>query len=153
LAAVPMLAALWLATRWPIGPLAALEKLVRQLLVPLFHGCTTLDLLLISAAAGVGEELLFRGVAQAGIEQYTGSAWTAVVIAGALFGVAHPISTTYAVLAGAIGIYLGWLLVASGNLLVPIVAHGAYDFFALLYLLRRNERTGPAIPGELPSPD
>ena len=28
-----------------------------------------------------------------------------------------------------------WLWLASGNLLVPIVAHGAYDFAALVYLL------------------
>jgi membrane protease YdiL (CAAX protease family) len=52
-----------------------------------------------------------------------------------VFGLAHPISTTYAVLASLIGIYLGFLFVATDNLLVPIVTHAAYDFLALVYLL------------------
>ena len=34
--------------------------------------------------------------------------------------------------------YLGWLWLASDNLLVPIVTHAAYDFAALVYLLRRG---------------
>lgn len=139
LAAVPMLAALWMTTRWPIGPLESLGQLVKRLVVPMFRNCTTLDLLLISAAAGLGEELLFRGVVQVGIEQFTHLPWLAVLLAGALFGLAHPISTSYVVVAGLIGVYLGWLLVATGNLLVPIVAHGAYDFFALVYLVGGGE--------------
>ena len=44
-------------------------------------------------------------------------------------------------LAGLIGIYLGWLLAATDNLLVPIVAHAAYDFLALVYLLHRDRGT------------
>jgi hypothetical protein len=139
LAAIPMLVALWMMTRWPVGPLKALDDLVRRTVVPLFASCTMLDLVLISAAAGVGEELLFRGVAQGGIEQVTGSPWLAIIIASVLFGVAHPISTTYAVLAALIGVYLGWLMVATDNLLVPIITHGAYDFAALEYLLRGGE--------------
>jgi membrane protease YdiL (CAAX protease family) len=143
-AAVPMFAALWLVTRWPIGPLRALKQLVRDLVVPLFRGCTPLDLVLISAAAGIGEELLFRGVVQAGIHSYTHSAWLAIAVAGVLFGLAHPISTTYAILAALIGVYLGWLLVATDNLLVPIITHAAYDFLALVYLLHRGSSPGSA---------
>jgi membrane protease YdiL (CAAX protease family) len=134
-ATVPMLVALWLMTRWPIGPLRPLKELVQELVVPLFRGCSLFELLVVSAAAGFGEELLFRGVVQAGIERYSGSPWLAIILAGVVFGLAHPISTTYAVLASLIGIYLGWLLVATDNLLVPIVTHAAYDFLALVYLL------------------
>ena len=141
LAACPMLFALWLMTRWPVGPLAQLDALVRRLVVPLFRQSATWELLVVSAMAGFGEELLFRGVAQTGIEQLTGSPWLAIVAAAAIFGLAHPISVTYAVLAGVIGLYLGWLLLASENLLVPIVAHAAYDFLALEYLLYRERGT------------
>jgi CAAX protease family protein len=140
LAATPMLLALWLMTRWPLGPLKSLGELVERLLVPMFRPCTLVDLLLISTAAGVGEELLFRGVLQAGLAQWSGSVGLAVGVAAVVFGLAHPISITYAVLAAVIGVYLGWLLVATGNLLVPIVTHAAYDFFALVYLLGRSER-------------
>ena len=42
----------------------------------------------------------------------------------------------YAMLAALVGGYLGWLHLASGNLLVPILAHALYDFVALRLLLR-----------------
>jgi hypothetical protein len=143
-AALPLLAAAWVMTRWPVGPLAALEELVRRQVMPLFRNCTTLDLLIVSAFAGIGEELLFRGVVQTGVAQFTGSAATGLVVGGAVFGLAHPITATYAVVAGLIGLYLGGLQLATDNLLVPIVTHAAYDFGALVYLLR-----GGGIPGTL----
>jgi membrane protease YdiL (CAAX protease family) len=60
-----------------------------------------------------------------------------VLIGGLVFGIAHPLSKTYFVLAAMLGCYLGWLwLVADGNLLAPIVAHAAYDFTALVILMR-----------------
>jgi len=143
-AATPMIAALVLMTRWPVGPFAELEDVVRRAIVPLFRSCTLLDLAVISALAGLGEELLFRGVVQAGLERASGSTWLALVAASVLFGLAHPITPAYAVLAGLIGAYLGWLLLATDNLLVPIVTHAAYDFVALVYLLRGGE-TPPAV--------
>jgi hypothetical protein len=48
------------------------------------------------------------------------------------------LSATYAILAALIGLYLGLLLIWTGNLLAPAVAHGLYDFIALLYLVRGN---------------
>jgi membrane protease YdiL (CAAX protease family) len=52
------------------------------------------------------------------------------------FGLAHALTVTYAVLAALVGGYLGWLHLASGNLLVPVLAHALYDFIALRLLLR-----------------
>jgi CAAX protease family protein len=132
-------AGLILATRFRFGPFAELENVVRHAIVPLFRSCTFLDLAIICSLAGLGEELLFRGVAQAGIERVAGSTWLALAAASVIFGLAHPITPSYAVLAGLIGVYLGWLFVASGNLLVPIVTHAAYDLAALVYLLRGTE--------------
>ena len=145
LAALPLVGFLFLTVRYPVGPLKSIETVVRQLLVPLFSSATWGQLLLISILAGAGEEMLFRGAIQAGIQQYSGSAMLALAIASVLFGLAHPITTTYAVLAGAIGVYLGWLWLATGNLLVPIVTHAAYDFVALWYLTRRAQ---PALEAE-----
>ena len=53
-----------------------------------------------------------------------------------LFGVCHWLNTTYAILAMLAGVYFGVLLMLSGSLWTPIVAHAAYDFCALVYLLR-----------------
>ena len=62
--------------------------------------------------------------------------WWAVLLAGVFFGLLHAVTPTYAVLAGAIGVYLGVLWYYTDNLLVVVVAHASYDFLALLYLMR-----------------
>jgi membrane protease YdiL (CAAX protease family) len=138
LAAMPMVALLLVALWRATGPLARITKLVEQLVNILFASATILDVAAVSAAAGFGEELLFRGLIQSGTERLTGSATLAVAIGAVLFGAAHPITRTYALLAAVIGAYFGWLFVAAGNLLVPIVAHGAYDLVAILIFRRAD---------------
>ena len=143
-AALPPLAVLWLCLKCPVGPLAKLIRVVDELLVPLFRDCRLLDLAVISALAGLGEEMLFRGVIQRALETWVGEPlgiWVGLAAAAVLFGLAHMITPTYALLAGAIGLYLGWIWIAADyNLLVPITAHAAYDFLALVYLVRIRER-------------
>lgn len=132
---VGLLGVVWL----PLGPLVRLARVVDELLVPLFRDCRLVELALISALAGLGEEMLFRGVVQLTIAEGFGGTpgtWIGIAAAAILFGLLHPITTSYAVLAGLVGLYLGWLFAVSGNLLAPIVAHGVYDFFALVYLVR-----------------
>ena len=78
---------------------------------------------------------MFRGL----IQDLIASAWTpwaGLLLASLLFGLAHPITATYAILAAAMGLCLGGLYLYSGNLLVPIVTHALYDFLALLWLVR-----------------
>ena len=142
LATAPLLAGLVVVTRYPSGPLKALNSIAHEVIVPIFRSCAFFELLLISFLAGFGEEILFRGAIQAGVQQVSGSHRVALVIASLLFGLVHPITATYAVLAGTIGIYLGGLWLATGNLLVPIVTHAAYDFVALKYLLSQHSATG-----------
>ena len=64
----------------------------------------------------------------------------AMVTVGIMFGALHAVNAAYAVLAAVMGVYLGWLFLATGNLAVPIVTHGLYDFMALMYLLRFSPR-------------
>lgn len=144
-ATLPMLGLLLILLRlgrW--GPLARILRLVDELLGPLARSASAWDLFALCALAGIGEELLFRGLLQAWLARSFGSGG-AVLLAGAVFGLAHAVTPLYALLAGAIGLYLGWAWVASGNLLVPIVAHALYDFVALGWLardLRRREARG-----------
>ncbi len=138
-AGIPLLLGLLGVVRLPLGRLARLARVIDELLVPLFHECRVVEMAVISAFAGLGEEMLFRGVVQVTIAEWFGGGigtWIGIIAAAILFGLLHPITTSYAVLAGLIGVYLGWLFAASGNLLVPIAAHGVYDFFALVYLVR-----------------
>jgi membrane protease YdiL (CAAX protease family) len=134
LAALPLLPAMVWCSRSPWGPCRAITQIVRQLLVPYFSRCTLLDFGLVSLAAGIGEELLFRGVVQAMLADWS-NRWLALVVASLLFGVAHFITPGYVVFATVFGLYLGGLWIWQENLLAPIVAHAVYDFLALIYLI------------------
>jgi membrane protease YdiL (CAAX protease family) len=116
--------------------LESMMRMVDGLLVPAFARWTWGELLLVSLLAGVGEELLFRGVVQQALVSPLGT-WPALVTASLVFGIVHALSASYAVFATLMGLYLGWLWMASGNLLVPIAAHAAYDFLTLVYLVKR----------------
>jgi hypothetical protein len=154
IATLPPLALLWLSLKCPFGPLVRLIRVVDELLVPLFRDCRLLDLAIISALAGLGEEMLFRGVIQQAVEAWLGEPlgiWVGLAVAAVLFGVVHMITPTYALLAGVIGLYLGWIWIATDwiapdsidtgrNLLVPIVTHAGYDLLALIYLVRIRRR-------------
>jgi uncharacterized protein len=138
-ASLPLLGMLLLVTHVPFGPLGRLNRLVAELIVPIFAGCRWTDFAVISLLAGFGEELLFRGLLQAGVSRSISP--TAGLLAASLaFGLAHPISISYAVLVTLFGLYLGGVWLATDNLLVAIVAHAVYDFLALVYLMRRKPR-------------
>ncbi len=149
-ATVPMLVGLVLLDRYPVGPLRGLREVVDRLLVPLFSDVSILQMALISLVAGVGEEMLFRGLLQGGLSEAIGPPWgvlPAVVVASAVFGLAHFITPTYAVLAGLIGVYLGWLFFVTGSLVAPMVTHAVYDFAALVYLTTRPHRGTRGLEG------
>jgi membrane protease YdiL (CAAX protease family) len=134
----PMLVGMWALDRCEARPLQQLKDDFERLIVPLFIRCNLLQLALISLTAGIGEELLFRGLLQAGLADWLEgprAAWIALAAASIVFGLAHMISTTYAVIAALIGAYLGAIMLLTGNIVTPVVAHGLYDFVALLYLV------------------
>jgi uncharacterized protein len=146
-ATLPPLGLFWLCLKCPLRPFRTIAQILDETLVPLFQDCPMMQLAIIAALAGVGEEMLFRGVIQAGVTAEIGGTqgvWLGLLVAAALFGLLHPVTPTYALLAAIIGLYLGWLWLACGNLLVPIVAHGVYDFLALICLVKR--RGGDAQP-------
>ncbi|HEY2827032.1 MAG TPA: CPBP family intramembrane glutamic endopeptidase [Pirellulales bacterium] len=133
-AALPLVVGLLIMRRIRGGPLGRLNATVDEMLVPLFARCSIVQLALISAVAGIGEELLFRGVLQPLLIGWLGIA-AGLIIASTVFGLLHAVTVTYAVLATAVGAYLGWLALTTGNLLVPMIAHGLYDFVASVYLI------------------
>jgi membrane protease YdiL (CAAX protease family) len=59
-----------------------------------------------------------------------------LVIASLLFGAMHAVSRVYFILATVIGFCFGWMTWYYHDLVGPMVAHGVYDFVALLYLTR-----------------
>ncbi len=84
------------------------------------------NIVLIALSAGVGEEMLFRGV----LQPHLGLWWTSL-----LFGLAHPLSLAYILYAALAGLILGGLVEATGALLPAIVCHTVVDAI-LLYKLK-----------------
>lgn len=94
-------------------------------------------------AVGPGEEFLFRGIVQ-GVLGKAYAAIPAVVIASALFAVAHVFAlsgsagSTAATIGVifALGAILGWTYEMTGNLVVNSVIHGLFNAvqFAVLYV-------------------
>lgn len=119
-------------------PFVRIRNVLDRILLPIFGESRITDLLLISMVAGVGEEMLFRGVLQTSLDSLLGHP-TGLLIAAFLFGIAHLLTPLYALIAGLAGFYLGLLYIWSGNLLVPIIVHGLYDFFALWYFLKYRD--------------
>ena len=112
------------------------------------------QLVLLAGAAGLGEEVFFRGVLQTltslwastfffrAFDPIFGALTTslilgpivtafAIVVTSLVFGLFHPLTKAYVVLAFLISLYLGWLFVVTHNLLVPILVHWIYDAYAL----------------------
>ena len=143
-ATLPLLAALaWcLRTRWP--PISGLMRVVDDRVAPLFRGSGAAGLALLALLAGVAEEALFRGVLQPWLSARLPH-WAALILASGVFGALHWITATYAVLAALAGAWFGLLLLLTGNLLSPIVAHAAYDLVALLVLARSSPRSGEPV--------
>jgi uncharacterized protein len=116
----------------PVAPIRALRQLYRDLLFPLFRDSTPLQIVVISVLAGVGEEVFFRGAMQ--------PEW-GLLAASVVFGACHVGGRTTLPLglwAAVTGAFLGWLTIASGGLLAPIVAHATYDALALAYIRWRG---------------
>jgi uncharacterized protein len=134
-ATLPMLVALVIIRSIRVGPLGRLNTIVDELVAPLFGKCGILQLAMISIVAGIGEELLFRGVVQPLLIDWLGMI-TGLVAASVIFGLMHAITPTYALLATAVGAYLGWLTLFTGGVIAPMVAHALYDFVALIFLTR-----------------
>ena len=148
IATVPLICGLFMIERLPSPRLRNLNELVDELVARLFSETGIVLIAMISLAAGVGEEALFRGLLQAGLDQWIGppaGVWIALIAASAAFGVCHWLSNTYAVLATIMGAYLGGLFIVSGNLIAPITTHALYDFVALVYFIRRSRSARPGL--------
>lgn len=118
---------------WP--PIVRIREIVRGFARQLLLRASWLEIAVLCLLAGIGEELLFRGVLQTLIAQQAGP-WSGIIVGGVVFGAVHFLTKTYFVLAAVVGCYLGWMFVATQSLTAPIVAHAVYDFVALAVVLR-----------------
>ena len=127
-----------------VRPVRAIRRVYRDLLKPAFAGIGVREVVVISLAAGIGEELLFRGVLQPEI---------GLIPASLIFGALHTGgrgTLAFGCWVALMGAALGWLAAATGGLVAPIVAHALYDAAALVYI--RRERDCAAVAGRVGGP-
>jgi membrane protease YdiL (CAAX protease family) len=117
--------------------LRELRQQVESLIGQMFPAGTVAQFGLVALLAGVGEELLFRGVIQTLLGQWT-TPVAGLLITSILFALAHALSKLYFLLALIIGLCFGWLVYRYNDLVAPMFAHSLYDFVALLYLSRTS---------------
>ncbi len=108
-----------------VSSLCSLKRTIINDIRPIFSETKLIDLCFISACAGFGEELLFRGVIQAKL---------GIVVASIIFGLLHFITPAYCVIATIMGFYMGFLFQYYDSLLVPVQLHFVYDLGALILL-------------------
>jgi membrane protease YdiL (CAAX protease family) len=118
-----------------------LKDRVVDLLGPALAQCRVVDLLLLAAMAGICEELVFRGAIEGWLLRYDIVA--AMIVTNVLFGLMHPITLVYFLIAAGFGFYFSMLanLEAERNLTAPIVAHTVYDFLGFRLVARDYRRS------------
>ena len=151
-ATIPMLLSIVLTAMVPWRPLVELRELVQTKLAPFFRGMPSWALFLIALGAGFGEEWLFRGFGIQGVgwllpDTWSPVAvqWTAILIVALVFGGLHALTPMYFFLTFVMGIYFGYLVLLTDSLLPAVVAHGLYDYIALLYIMRLDQDHEPEL--------
>ena len=109
--------------------------------------------LVIAILPGICEELFFRGFLLRGFRNKT-SDWSAIVLAGLLFGIFHfDIYRFFPVTL--LGILFGYIVVKTGSIFTGMIAHATNNTIALLIAfagsaLRDKIPVSPQVPSELP---
>jgi hypothetical protein len=107
------------------------EKLIERFLQMPHFGWLAFNLFMIALLPALGEELLFRGVAQRLLANWSGNSHVAVWVAAILFSAIHMQFLGF-VPRLFMGAALGYLFLWSGNLWYPIIAHFANNAMAVV---------------------
>ena len=93
----------------PVGSYRTIKDFLLESLGPSIAACRWYELFFVAMLAGVGEELLFRGVLQIWMAERWGEV-AGLVVSNLLFGFCHAVTLTYLLLAFCMGVYFGLLM-------------------------------------------
>lgn len=141
LATLPLLILFFAMQQLRYPPLHKIRELLLETLGARLAFRHWTDLVILAAIAGFAEEALFRGFLQPWLEINWGEN-VGLFGSNLLFALVHAVTPLYAILAMAMGLYMGVMLDYGGerNLLVPMVIHAVYDFVAFIVILREYRR-------------
>ncbi len=115
--------------------LTASMKELLQTLHNLFQNLTWPQIVILSLLAGIGEELLIRGVLQSWLTGVTTPA-AGIIAASLIFGLLHYMTKTYVLLTFVLGLMFGVAFHLSDSILLVMVAHTVYDIFAFAMIVK-----------------
>ncbi|MBI2797529.1 MAG: CPBP family intramembrane metalloprotease [Gemmatimonadetes bacterium] len=105
---------------------------------------------LVSAAAGVSEELVWRGVLWGLLTRVTGNAITAAFVCSSFFALAHALQGWRSMLLiGVFSAIFHLMVWASGTLAAAMVAHAVYDVIAGFTYAKMARETGWDVNAEV----
>ena len=118
------------------------SEIAEKHLSVLLRGCNVWHLFALSLCAGVGEELLVRGWLQGTLVRELepfgmGGIAFAIFLASLMFGIVHPLSRGYVVVATILGIILGITAYWSQNIFMAIIGHTVYDAILMILFVRK----------------
>ena len=142
LGSLPWVGAIILAQNhlWPADPTRT--EMVLGTFLPTLHQHPILAPLAIGVAAGVSEEILYRGPILAGLRSRL-PLWLAIVITGFLFAAIH-MDAHGLLFRTLLGVLLGWIVARSGSLFPAMLMHGIIDTACFGYYAWAVHRYGVA---------
>lgn len=112
---------------------ALLHDLTRQLTWP--------QIVILSVLAGLGEELLFRGVIQSWLTEFIG-VYSAIVISSVIFATLHALTLYYFVFTFLLSLLLAFLFHTTQSMAFLVVIHAVYDVIALGVIAKYSHLLG-----------
>jgi membrane protease YdiL (CAAX protease family) len=101
----------------------------------LFREFTWPQIIVVSLLAGVGEELLIRGVLQSFLVSNLGAIW-GILSASLIFGLLHFMTKTYVLLTFALGLLFGIAFHYTDSIVLVMVGHTVYDIIAFTLIVK-----------------
>jgi CAAX protease family protein len=107
-----------------------------------------INIIVMAILPAIGEELLFRGVFQRLLTEWTRSIHGGIVLAALLFSFFH--FEFFGFLPRfLLGVFFGYLFVWTSSIWIPILAHFTNNFIIVAYSFYRQPATGPSPIEEL----
>jgi len=119
---------------------ASLRKVLQDMHNMLAH-LSWPKILFVALAAGVGEELLFRGVLQKWLIGHS-SVVLGILVASIVFGLMHAMAFVYFLLTFVIGLLFGYVYHVTDSLMLVMIWHAVYDVFAIAVVVKYPQVLG-----------
>ena len=142
-AAVPLLLLNHIIWRWSLKhPQTVFARFSREIIVPLCARISPPLAFTVAVLSGFAEELLFRGALNQVLIESVGTG-LAAVISSALFAYVHFIGNLKRFggmlpLYTGVGLYLWGVTCVTGSLTAAMVAHGVYNFLAIVTIRHKT---------------